>query len=110
MGEPTQFNRRTFLRNTFAGAVSLASAAALTEPAQAHRERRQDTQKRITVHSGRPAQVDSATLFAMDNVSIPFSANLALQMHTATKHPQNPVLRRGDKGTLDDYRAQFYGT
>lgn len=54
--------------------------------------------------------VDQASLFAFDDVSIPFKQNLKLQMFQPTKHPDNPVLQRGTKGQPDEYRAQFYGS
>ncbi len=52
----------------------------------------------------------SLTLFAFDDVSIPFRQNLRVQMHQPRKHPENPVLPRGKEGEPDDYRAQFYGS
>jgi hypothetical protein len=58
----------------------------------------------------RPKPVPSATLFAFDDVSIPFRQNLRLDMHQPRKHPSNPVLPRGKEGEPDSHRAQFYGS
>jgi hypothetical protein len=54
--------------------------------------------------------VDCATLFAFDDVSIPFRQNLQLTMHQPRKHPANPVVPHGKPGEPDEYRAQFYGS
>src|SRR5579862_578285 len=58
----------------------------------------------IVYGAGRPAVVDEATLFAFDDVSIPFRQNLFVQMHPGEKHPANPVLKRGGKGAPDEFR------
>ncbi len=50
------------------------------------------------------------TLFAFDNVSIPFTQNLSLQMRKPDKHPANPVVRRGDAMAPDSWAVQFYGS
>jgi len=50
------------------------------------------------------------TLFAFDDVSIPFRQNLRLEMHQPRKHPANPVMPHGQLGEPDEYRAQFYGS
>ncbi|MCB1077522.1 MAG: hypothetical protein KDM64_06795 [Verrucomicrobiae bacterium] len=50
------------------------------------------------------------TLFAFDEVSIPFSQNLRLEMRRPERHPGNPVLRRGAPGSPDAYGVQFYGS
>lgn len=55
-------------------------------------------------------ETQAITLFACDNVSIPFSQNLKLQMRTATRHTANPVVRRGADGTCDSWAVQFYGS
>ena len=65
--------------------------------------------KAITVYAGTPQAVDEATLFAFDNLSIPFHRNLYLTMHPAQKDPGNPVLKR-EKGKPDESRAQYLGT
>jgi hypothetical protein len=54
--------------------------------------------------------VDEATLFAFDDVAIPFTHNLRLSMHQPRKHPANPVLPRGKPGMPDEFGAQFYGS
>jgi hypothetical protein len=50
------------------------------------------------------------TLFAFDDVSIPHTQNLRLEMHAPVRHPANPVLRRGAPGTPDASGVQFYGS
>lgn len=50
------------------------------------------------------------TLFAFDQVSIPHSQNLRLEMRPPVKHPANPVVRRGPPGTPDAMGVQFYGS
>jgi hypothetical protein len=52
----------------------------------------------------------ATTLFAFDNVSIPYSQNLRLEMRAPKRHPANPVLRRGDPGAPDAQGVQFYGS
>jgi hypothetical protein len=54
--------------------------------------------------------VDEATLFAFDDVAIPFTHNLRLGMNSPRKHPANPVLARGEPGTPDEFGVQFYGS
>lgn len=55
-------------------------------------------------------ETKSTTLFAFDNVSIPHSQNLRLEMRQPERHPANPVLRRGVPGTPDAHGVQFYGS
>lgn len=50
------------------------------------------------------------TLFAFDDVSIPHSQNLRLEMRKPTRHPENPVLPRGPAGSVDALGVQFYGS
>lgn len=50
------------------------------------------------------------TLFAFDDVSIPFSQNLKLVMRTSEKHPANPVGRRGRPKARDSWAVQSYGS
>src|SRR6187399_421084 len=49
-------------------------------------------------------------LFAFDDHSIPWQHNLKVTMVPATKHPENPVLRRGPEGAPDHGHAVIYGT
>ena len=63
----------------------------------------------ISVQTAAPQVVPEATLFAFDNVSIPFHRNLYLSMHQGRKHPQNPIVRR-EEGRPDGARAQYLGT
>jgi len=55
-------------------------------------------------------ETKATTLFAFDTVSIPHSQNLRLKMRSPTKHPANPVVRRGAPGTPDAMGVQFYGS
>jgi hypothetical protein len=55
-------------------------------------------------------ETKAVTLFAFDNVSIPYTQNLRLEMRTPQKHPANPVLRRGEPGAPDAQGVQFYGS
>lgn len=55
-------------------------------------------------------EADGVTLFAFDQVSIPHTQNLKLEMHQPTQHPANPILRRGEPGSPDAHGVQFYGS
>src|SRR5262249_9786928 len=55
-------------------------------------------------------ETKTTTLFAFDNVSIPHSQNLRLEMRAPTRHPANPVVPRGAAGTPDAMGVQFYGS
>lgn len=50
------------------------------------------------------------TLFAFDQVSIPFTRNLQLEMHAPEKYAGNPVLGRGRSGEADSWAIHFYGS
>ena len=52
----------------------------------------------------------ATTVFAFDDVTIPHSQNLRLEMRQPTRHPANPVLQRGKPGTADARGVQFYGS
>ena len=53
---------------------------------------------------------DRAVFFAFDDHSIPLRSNLFLTLVPVEKHPLNPLLRRGPKGSPDEARAHFHGT
>lgn len=55
-------------------------------------------------------ETKAITLFAFDDTAIPHTQNLRLEMRQPTKHPANPVLRRGEPGTPDAMGVQFYGS
>jgi hypothetical protein len=55
-------------------------------------------------------ETTGTTVFAFDEVSIPHSQNLRLEMRSPTKHPANPVVPRGQSGTADAMGVQFYGS
>lgn len=48
--------------------------------------------------------------FAFDDHNIAWQHNLKLTLVEATKHPENPVLRRGPEGAPDHGHAILYGT
>lgn len=58
----------------------------------------------------REAGAHEIVLFAFDDQSIPWQHNLKLTLVPATKHPANPVLRCGPKGSPDYGHAILYGT
>lgn len=55
-------------------------------------------------------ETKAVTLFAFDNVSIPHTQNLKLEMRQPVRHPANPVVKRGAPGTPDAHGVQFYGS
>jgi len=55
-------------------------------------------------------ETKAITLFAFDDVSIPFTQNLKLQMQPPKRHPTNPVVTRGPDGACDSWAVQFYGS
>ena len=61
----------------------------------------------------KPAYFDetqAVTLFAFDDVSIPFSQNLKLVMRQPQRHAMNPVVKLGSEGAVDSWAVQFYGS
>jgi hypothetical protein len=56
------------------------------------------------------AHAEDRVFFAFDDHSIPWQHNLKVTMVPATKHPENPVLRRGPEGAPDHGHAVLYGT
>jgi len=50
------------------------------------------------------------TLFAFDQVAIPFTENLKIEMRQPEKLAANPVVQRGPKGSPDSWAVQFYGS
>ncbi|MCP5557580.1 MAG: hypothetical protein H7A55_07475 [Verrucomicrobiaceae bacterium] len=55
-------------------------------------------------------ETKAMTLFAFDDVSIPHSQNLHLEMRQPQRHADNPVVERGAPGTPDAHGVQFYGS
>jgi len=49
-------------------------------------------------------------IFAFDNHSIPWQNNLKLSMVVPDKHMDNPLVRRGGKGKVDEWAVQYYGS
>lgn len=63
---------------------------------------------RVSVSGG--PEVEEAVFFAFDDYAIPWRNNLTLTPVKATKHPKNPVLRRGPAGAPDHGHAILYGS
>ena len=55
-------------------------------------------------------ETKAVTLFAFDNVSIPFTRSLKLEMNAPVKYAGNPVLGRGKPGETDSWAIHFYGS
>src|ERR1051325_1676571 len=55
-------------------------------------------------------ETTGTTIFAFDEVSIPHSQNLRLEMRSPARHPANPVVPRGEPSTPDAMGVQFYGS
>jgi len=55
-------------------------------------------------------ETKATTFFAFDNVSIPHTQNLKLEMRQPARHPANPVVKRGAPGMPDAQGVQFYGS
>jgi len=55
-------------------------------------------------------ETKAQTLFAFDNVAIPHTQNLKLEMRQPVRHVANPVVRRGAAGSVDAHGVQFYGS
>ncbi|APZ92411.1 hypothetical protein [Fuerstiella marisgermanici] len=55
-------------------------------------------------------ETQAVTLFAFDDVSIPFTQNLKLEMRSPERHASNPVVARGPEGSCDSWAVQFYGS
>lgn len=55
-------------------------------------------------------ETKATTLFAFDNVAIPHTQNLKLEMRQPVRHEANPVVKRGEPGTPDAHGVQFYGS
>ena len=56
------------------------------------------------------ARGEEQTFFAFDDVNLAWQHNLKLTLVPVTKHPDNPVLRRGSPGSPDHGHAVLYGT
>jgi len=55
-------------------------------------------------------ETEMTTLFAFDDISIPYTQNLKLEMRLPERHSENPVVPRGEPGTPDSRAVQFYGS
>lgn len=55
-------------------------------------------------------ETKAITLFAFDNVSIPFTRSLALELRRPEKYAGNPVVARGPRSAPDHWGVQFYGS
>src|SRR5437764_789877 len=63
----------------------------------------------VLVHSGAPEPVREATFYSFDTWSVPLRHNVQVTMVPAEKRP-DPVLTRGQRGSFDELRAEYYGT
>lgn len=55
-------------------------------------------------------EVAGQTLFAFDNVAIPHTRSLQLELHKPEKYAGNPVVNRGPRSEPDHWGVQFYGS
>lgn len=55
-------------------------------------------------------ETKGATLFAFDQVSIPFTRSLRLEVHKPEKYAGNPIVARGAPGETDSWAIHFYGS
>jgi hypothetical protein len=60
--------------------------------------------------SGRTPPAGIMVFFPFDDYSIPWKNNLKFTMQKPVKYPDNPVLRNGPSGSVDDIGAILYGT
>lgn len=93
-------SRRDFLQNSV-----MAAAAFTVAPTQSS-----VNQDLISAGKGASKHAGETTLFAFDDHSIPWQHNLKITLVEAQKHPANPVLKRGPKGSPDHGHAILYGT
>src|SRR5262245_37965694 len=56
------------------------------------------------------SRADEHVIFSCDDHAIPFKSNLKLTLVPAEKYENNPVVPRGPAGSVDAFRAQFYGS
>jgi len=64
----------------------------------------------VPLHAVEKSESRPTTLFAFDDHSIPWKSNLKLTLVKPDKHPDNPLVRRGGEGTVDEKGVQFYGS
>src|SRR5690606_30204552 len=55
-------------------------------------------------------KVTEIVAFSFDDRSIPWKDNLELTMVKPEKYVSNPVIKRGEKGSVDEWAVQFYGS
>lgn len=89
-----------FCRRAFAGFFAVAGATAGLVASQL------DSGKFKPIIN----ELEGQTLFAFDDVSIPFTRALKLRMHAPEKYAANPVLGRGKSGEADSWSIHFYGS
>jgi len=93
-------SRREFLRNS-----ALISGGFVISPSRIIPDA-----ERGNAHRGISEELSNHTLFSFDDHSIPWKRNLQLTMIQAQKYEENPVVPRGDRGSVDEYAVQFYGS
>lgn len=96
-------SRRNFIQHTLLSASAL-TVGTFTSAAASFIE---------STVEGSGISVDTGSekvLFSFDDQSIPWQHNLRITLVEASKHPGNPVLRRGPAGSPDQGHAILYGT
>ena len=64
----------------------------------------------VTIQDADGKEPPEKVFFAFDEHNIPWKNNLSLSMVKPTKYETNPVVRRGAKGSVDEWVVQFYGS
>ncbi len=70
-------------------------------------------EKNMTDKENHPKQTgknSELVVFSFDDHSIPWKDNLELTMVRPEKYAANPVVKRGEKGSVDEWAVQFYGS
>jgi hypothetical protein len=64
----------------------------------------------VTIEHADGREPSEKVFFAFDEQNIPWKNNLSLSMVKSKKYDTNPVVRRGAKGSVDEWAVQFYGS
>ena len=100
MSNAKKDSRRKFLRNSALGMAGLTASSFTVISDQ-----------KITIEDTYSKAIKGEKpFFAFDDRSIPWKENLKLTMTQPDKHPANPVIARGPKGSVDEWCVQFYGS
>ncbi len=101
MSRKNNNSRRSFIQN------SVKAAAALTVVSVNGGAINEIDREEKVMSVKQPAET---VLFVFDDHNIPWQHNLKITLVEAQKHPGNPVLRKGAKGSPDEAHAILYGT